>query len=94
MYLSVFEQQFTFLTNNRGILPVVTRVSLNSIVRTLPHTLLTASTVQIIDVDGPHTLSVTALSTNGPYKEMKLAVLHGQSNVAWLAIRYSPLYID
>ena len=54
------------LADHRGISPVVTRVSFNPIVRTLPHTLLTASTVQIIDVDGPHTLSVTALSTNGP----------------------------
>ena len=66
---------------------MATRVSLNSIVRTLPQTLLSASAVQIIDVDGPYPLCVTASSTNGPYKEMEaIVVLHGQSNVAWSAI--------
>ena len=57
------------LADHRGICPVVTRVSLDPIVRTLPHTLFTTSTVQIIDVDGPCTLSVATLSTDRSCKE-------------------------
>ena len=56
------------LAHQGGILIVVAWVSFNSIVRTLPHTLLTTSTVQIIDVDGPHTLCVAALHTDGSCK--------------------------
>ena len=55
------------LTHYRGILSVVTRVSFNPIVRTLPHTLLTASTVQVIDVNRFRTFSVASSGSNGPW---------------------------
>ena len=44
---------------------MVARVSLNPVVRTLPHTLLTASTVQIIDMDRFGTFCVASSSSNG-----------------------------
>ena len=46
------------LAHHRGMLIVAARVSFDPIVRTLPHTLLTTRTVQIIDVDGQCTLNV------------------------------------
>ena len=56
------------LAHHRGILPMVAWVSVNFIVRTLPHTFLTTSTIQIIDVDRPYALSIASMSTNGSYK--------------------------
>ena len=53
------------LAHHRCILVVVTRVSHYPIVRTLQHPLLTASAVQVIHVDGPYSLSVDSLSSNG-----------------------------
>ena len=49
--LGVLSTKLCTLAHHRGIVPMIAWISLNLIVRTLPHTLLTASTVQIIDVD-------------------------------------------
>ena len=70
------------LADHRGILRVVTRVSLNSIVRTVPHTLLTASTVQIIDVNGPHQLSVLSIQSLWPWNAAVSNTISASSHVS------------
>jgi len=46
------------LAHNSGTLAVVTRISDYPIVRTLQNTLLIASAVQVININGPYSLSV------------------------------------
>ena len=63
------------LTHYSGILSVPARISFHSNVRTLPHTLLIASTVQIIDVYWPCTLRVPSIPSLRPLQYNRMCIV-------------------